>query len=157
MPPPFVIDLAGIDLDNVVVSKERIQEDNPQRGDMDHLEAIIHWDKEADVMVGYKEVRTDEFWCDGHLPGNPILPGVIMLEAAAQLSSFWMKNALGLKGFLAFGGVEDAKFRLPVRPPARLYLLGKAVKFRKRRSVCYVQGVVDGKLIFETTVAGVPM
>ena len=40
---------------------------------------------EQHLVVGYKDVRADEFWVRGHMPGNPLLPGVLMCEAAAQL------------------------------------------------------------------------
>ena len=157
MPPPLIIDLDSIDLDTLIVTPEQIREVNLQRYEMEHLNGIVHSDREKGVAVGFKDVRDDEFWCRGHIPGDPILPGVIMLEAAAQLAAYCIKTYLDLPGFIGFGGVDDTKFRAAVRPPARLYLLSEAIQIKKRKSICYLQGVCDGQMIFETKIAGMPM
>ena len=77
-----------------------------------------------------------------------------MIEAAAQLSSFFMKAIYGLKGFIGFSGIEGARFRDTILPGSRLYLLGHICKLRSRQYSAYVQGIVDGKMVFDTTVTG---
>ena len=156
MPPQFILDLSNIDLDAVRHGPEMIERVNPQRGDMRHLDAIVWHDDEGGI-IGYKDVRGDEFWVPGHIPGRPLLPGVIMLEAAAQVSSFCTKHVLGWEGFIGFGGLENCKFRLPVEPGSRLYILCKMTDSRHRRVRASVQGMVDGKLVFETEVIGTKM
>src|ERR1700710_195987 len=89
MPPQLLYALAGIDLDGILSDQEGIRAVNPQRGDMEQLNAIVYGDKEKGHIIGYKDVRADEFWVPGHIPGNPLLPGVLMLEAGAQLASFY--------------------------------------------------------------------
>lgn len=157
MPPEAILDLASIDLAHVEVNQEQIREVNLQRYEMEHLNGIVYFDREKGIMVGYKDVRPDEFWCRGHIPGDPILPGVIMIEAAAQLCAYFVKTELQLPGFIGFGGVEDCKFRAAVRPPARLYLVGRKVEMKRRRSICDIQGFVDGQMAFQTQIIGVPM
>jgi 3-hydroxyacyl-[acyl-carrier-protein] dehydratase len=116
MPPKLLFDLAGINLDHVLFNHDEIREYNAQRGDMEHLDAIVWVRQEQDQILGYKEVRTDEFWVPGHIPGKPLLPGVIMIEAAGQLASYYMRKYIGWKGFVGFGGVEAIKFRQIVVP-----------------------------------------
>ena len=116
MPPSLLLDLNSLDLTKILFDQEAIRKRNPQRGDMEHLNGIIWADPSVGRLVGFKDVRDDEFWVAGHIPGRPLLPGVIMIEAAAQLSSFYAMTYLGWDGFLGFGGVESCKFRLPVGP-----------------------------------------
>ena len=58
------------------------------------------------LSLGFKDVTENEFWVRGHIPGRPIMPGVIMIEAAAQMASFFMKRVYGLTGFIGFSGIE---------------------------------------------------
>jgi 3-hydroxymyristoyl/3-hydroxydecanoyl-(acyl carrier protein) dehydratase len=77
-----------------------------------------------------------------------------MIESAAQLLSFYVKEIFGLDAFIGFSGIESATFRLPVTPGQRLLLLGNLHKVRSRKYYAYVQGVVDGKFVFDATVSG---
>jgi 3-hydroxyacyl-[acyl-carrier-protein] dehydratase len=153
MPPPFLFDISGIDLDAVVADQTAIRAINPQRGDMEHLNGINYFTKEGRIL-GYKDVKSDEFWVAGHIPGRPLLPGVIMVEAAAQLASFYVKAVLGWDGFIGFGGVDHCKFRQPVLPGCRLYLLGLQLTTRHRRFCSRFQGMVDGQIVFEADIVG---
>jgi 3-hydroxyacyl-[acyl-carrier-protein] dehydratase len=153
MPPALLFDIAGIDLNRVVADQEAIRRFNPQRGDMEHLNGI-NWFDPVGKIVGYKDCRADEFWVPGHIPGRPLLPGVIMIESAAQLASFFVKAVLKWDGFIGFGGVHDCKFRQPVLPGSRLYLLGLQLDLRHRRFSSAFQGLVDGQLVFESIITG---
>src|SRR5260370_41120418 len=96
---------------------------------MEQLHAIIHMDTEKHIIVGYKDVRSDEFWVRGHFPGYPLLPGVLMCEAAAQLCSYYSAtHGLSQGDFIGFGGLENIRFRGQVRPGDRLGLIVKATK-----------------------------
>lgn len=157
MPPKFLFDLSTIDLDRVLFGHEGIREVNLQRGDMEHLDAIVWVDPERDHILGYKDVRADEFWVPGHIPGRPLLPGVVMIEAGGQIASFYLRKFLGWNCFIGFGGVDQCKFRLPVTPGCRLYLLAEKQWERHGRSCCAVQGVVKGDLVFEMEIVGMKM
>jgi 3-hydroxyacyl-[acyl-carrier-protein] dehydratase len=154
MPPQFLFDLAGIDLNRVVFDREAIRQFNPQRGQMEQLDSIVYVDEATERIIGFKDVRDDEFWVTGHIPGRPLLPGVIMIECGAQLASFYTRKIMGWTGFIGFGGVEDCKFRRQVTPGQRLYLIGQKVWERHRRMGCHVQGIVDGSIVFEATIIG---
>ncbi len=156
MPPQLLFDISAAKLDAVVAGQDAIREINPQRGDMEHLNGINWFDHEGRIL-GYKDVREDEFWVPGHIPGRPLLPGVIMIEAAAQVSSYYVKAVLKCDGFIGFGGVEKCKFRLPVLPGCRLYILAQQTGSRHRRFTSDIQGIVAGQLVFEATIIGAAM
>lgn len=154
MPPAFLFDLSRIDLNQILFDKGTICKHNPQRYEMQQLDAVLWYDKEKFLVLGYKDITEAEFWNRGHIPGRPLMPGVIMIEAAAQLSSFFVKQIYELTGFIGFASIEMAKFRATVEPGQRLYLLGHITKFKRRKYTCSVQGVVDNTLVFETVVSG---
>ena len=154
MPPKFVFDISGIDLNQLAYDQEQIRAANPQRGDMEMLNGIVYAAPELGRIIGYKDVRADEFWVPGHIPGRPLLPGVLMIECAAQLASFYTRKFVGWKGFIGFGGVEDCKFRMQVPPGKRMYVMLQKIWERHRRILCKAQGIVDGQLAFEASIVG---
>ena len=157
MPPAALIDTAALDTSRILVDREGIGRCNPQRFEMQQLSAIIHLDVEKNLVIGYKDVRPDEFWVAGHIPGRPLLPGVLMIEAAAQLASFYVKAVRKWDGFIGFGGVEHCKFRQQVLPGCRLYLMAKQISARHSRFTSAIQGLVNGQLVFESTITGVEL
>jgi 3-hydroxyacyl-[acyl-carrier-protein] dehydratase len=115
-------------------------------------------DTSQHLLAGYKDVRPDEFWVRGHMPGYPLLPGVIMCEAAAQLCSFYIVCHKLMEGdFIAFGGLENVRFRAPVKIGDRLVLIGKAIKLHRRQVNCHVQGFVGSTMCFHADVIGMPL
>jgi 3-hydroxyacyl-[acyl-carrier-protein] dehydratase len=157
MPPEVMFDVSTVDDGRVVFNTAQIEEVNPQRFEMMQLTAIVHVDLENNICVGYKDVTNEEFWVRGHMPDFPLMPGVIMCEAGAQLLGFFAKKYLVPVGsFIVFGGMEDVRFRGQVKPGDRLWLVGKMVKVHRRQVVCDVQGFVAGKMVFEGRLTGMP-
>ncbi len=158
MPPVTHLDPAHIDLTKVVADQEAIRKVNPQRFEMEHLTAIVHVDRENHLAAGYKDVRPDEFWVRGHMPDYPLLPGVIMCEAAAQLCSYYTFTQGLLQGdFIGFGGMENVRFRGTVHPGDRLVLIAKGIRVHRRQTIFNVQGFVGNTMVFHADVIGVPM
>jgi 3-hydroxyacyl-[acyl-carrier-protein] dehydratase len=158
MPPLLHLDPAGLDLTKVVADLDAIHAVNPQRFEMDQLSAIVHVDAEQQIVAGFKDVANDEFWVRGHLPGYPLLPGVLMCEAAAQLCSYYICTHGLMQGdFIGFGGLENVRFRAPVRVGDRLVLIGKMVKLNRRQAIFNVQGFVGSTMVFHADVLGVPL
>jgi 3-hydroxyacyl-[acyl-carrier-protein] dehydratase len=158
MPPGPHLDPSTVDLNRVLADADAIRKINPQRFEMEQLTAIVYVDPSQHVVVGYKDVGTDEFWVRGHMPGYPLLPGVLMCEAAAQLCTYYIAtNGLMHGDFIAFGGLENVRFRSPVRLGDRLVLIGKAVKVDRRKAVFNVQGLGGGTMVFHADVVGMPL
>lgn len=158
MPPPLLIDPSAFSAMNLIADKECIRKANPQRYEMEHLDGILLLDSNKQLIVGYKDVKEDEFWVRGHMPGYPLLPGVLMCESAAQLSSYYCAATNQTNGdFVGFGGMEEVRFRQPVRIGQRLYLVGKALKLTRRQVVFNVQGFVDSTLVFHGNIIGIAL
>jgi 3-hydroxyacyl-[acyl-carrier-protein] dehydratase len=158
MPPVLHIDPASLDLTRILGDQDAIRKVNPQRFDMEQLTAIVYVDPSQHIVAGYKDVRADEFWVPGHMPNYPLLPGVLMCEAAAQMCSYYIAtNGLMQGDFIGFGGLENVRFRSPVRPGDRLVLIGKAIKLNRRQAVFNVQGFVSSTMVFHADVLGLPL
>ena len=154
MPPQLLFDISRIDLNATLFDQDAIRQINPHRGDMEQLNGVIWADPVKHEILGYKDVRPNEFWVPGHIPGRPLLPGVLMIEAAAQLASIHIKKYIGWTGFVGFGGLDGAKFRQTVAPGCRLYILVKKDWERHRRIGCSAQGLVNGNVVFECGIIG---
>jgi 3-hydroxyacyl-[acyl-carrier-protein] dehydratase len=115
---------------------------------VDRVEAL---DPERSITA-IKAVTINEPFFQGHFPGRPIMPGVLIVEALAQAAGVLAVEALGLAGsgkLVYFMAIEGAKFRAPVEPGVLLRL---DVEFlQKRSTVCKFAGraSVDGKLAAE--------
>jgi 3-hydroxyacyl-[acyl-carrier-protein] dehydratase len=157
MPPQFLLDLSGIDLNHVLFGPEEIRKANPHRGDMEMLQGIIWADNQQHAIMGFKDIGADEFWVSGHIPGRPLFPGVLMIETAAQLASFYTKKYLNWTGFVGFGAADNCRFRMQVSPGVRMIFLAKMVWERHRRILCNTQGIVNGQLAFEGDIMGTQM
>ena len=155
----LIIDVAEINLNTVIASIDEIRKLNPQRHEMEQLTAIVYEDHSRGICVGYKDVGRDEFWARGHMPGMPLMPGVIMCEAAAQLSSYYVQKHDLLKAkMVGFGGLEEVRFRDPVVPGDRLVIACKLLKARPRRMlICRFQGFVGGTVVLEGIIKGIPL
>lgn len=154
-----LFDLAKLDLTQVAVSWQRVGEINPHAGHMRQLDHVIWLTDDFRNAVGVKHVRDDEFWVPGHVPGRPLFPGVLMIEAAAQLCSLTQRLRPDIHAdmFIGFTRCDDVVFRGQVVPGDTLYLLAKLLSHRPRRFTSAAQGIVNGSLVFEATITGMVM
>ena len=110
---------------------------------------------ERDVSItAIKAVSMNEGFFQGHFPGRPIMPGVLIVEAMAQAAGILAVESLGLADsgkLVYFMAIEGAKFRTPVEPGCLLTL--DVAFVQKRSSVCKFTGraSVDGKLAAEAS------
>lgn len=95
------------------MNREEIKKILPHRDDMLLLDEVENIDGKA---VGYYKVRGDEFFLNGHFPGNPIVPGVILCEILAQSACVLMQDAMSEGKLPVYTGLNNVKFRLPVKP-----------------------------------------
>ncbi len=152
----LIEDWSKIDLKAEVVSKDEILKLNAQRFEFEQLDKLVYLDLENALAVGVKLQTLEEFWIKGHIPGRPLMPGVLMIEMAAQLSSIVFHKILDTQGkvFFGFGGVDKIKFRGSVEPGSEYIMVAKALKIRPRIAIFEVQGYVAGKQVFEGEVTG---
>lgn len=152
MPPPLIIQPDQINTDKVLYDRAAIYSRMPHRFEFEMLDAICLL--EGDLAAAYLDCREDAWWVRGHVPGRPIFPGVLQLEAAAHLVAFATRYVHGGKAFVGFGGVDACRFREMIIPPARLVLVARVTDNRPRRVRGDVQGLVDGRLAFQASIAG---
>ncbi len=153
MPPPLLVDFQKLDLNQICLTKDEIYDLLPHRFEFRLLDGVCMVDRESGRIVAFADIRNEDWWVRGHVPQRTLLPGVLMLEMAAQASAVLAKLK-GTDSFIGFGGVDNCKFRETVVPPARLYIIGVGVDYRPRRIVSDTQGVTDGKLVFEARITG---
>ena len=155
---PLILDFSEFDPNKVVADIEEIRQYNPQRFEMEQLTAVCYENKETKTCVAYKDVTKDEFWVRGHMPGMPLMPGVIMCEAAAQLASYCtMKWQLIDVEMVGYGGLEGVRFRGLVRPGDRLIIVARLLKARRAMLTCEFQGFVGENMVFEGVLKGIPL
>lgn len=155
----LILDFSAYDLDHVVADIEEIHRYIPQRFEMEQVTAIVYDDAESGVCVGYKDVRADEFWVRGHMPGMPLMPGVMMCEAAAQLCSYHAQkhNLLGTE-MIGFGGLDNVRFRGIVVPGDRIVIAAQRLQVRVGAMIrCRFQCFVREQLVCEGEMRGIPI
>lgn len=128
---------------------------NPHRHELMLLDGICMVTE--DCAVGFADITEEDFWVRGHFPERPLMPGVLMCEAAAQLSAYFAKTTgLAEIGTVGLGGLDSVRFRGPVVPGDRLVLMLK--KGRVRKNVMFsadFQGYVKDNMVVEGVIKGV--
>jgi UDP-3-O-[3-hydroxymyristoyl] N-acetylglucosamine deacetylase/3-hydroxyacyl-[acyl-carrier-protein] dehydratase len=134
-----------------MVGLKAIEEVLPHRYPFLLVDRILELDMGRRV-VGIKNVTINEPFFRGHFPGHPIMPGVLIIEAMAQVGGYLLMRSLDAraeKKVMYFTGIDRAKFRRPVVPGDQLRLEVEVLQVR--RQVCRMrgEGLVDGKLVAE--------
>ena len=157
MPAQPLVDLSTLDLTQVRVGSEEIRKLCRQRNRFSMIDGILHDAPQEQLIVGFKDLTAEDWWAPDHIPGRPIFPGVLQLEAAAQLATwqFLSYHSKNPEQFVGFGGLNETRFRGVVIPPGRLILVAKTVRVRSSMFTYAAQAFVDGKLVMETEILGV--
>jgi len=155
----FIVDLDLLDFDRPLADIEAIRAINPQRHEMEQLTAVLYENTAENTCAAYLQTSYDSFWVRGHMPGMPLMPGMLMIEAAAQVASFFtQRNDLLGADMVGFGGVDGVKFRGIVLPGDRLIVMVKLVRARRNRMiVAQFQGVVGDQIVCEGELKGIPI
>jgi 3-hydroxyacyl-[acyl-carrier-protein] dehydratase len=116
------------------------------------IDRIVEFER-AKRLVAIKNVTINEPFFQGHFPGYPIMPGVLVIEAMAQAGGIVMMSELPDRHqkLVVFTGIERAKFRRPVTPGDQLRIEIEVLSFRTRAGRIEGKAFVDGKLACEAT------
>ncbi len=156
--PRALVDLSSLDLTKDVMPEEELRAVLPHDHEFKMLDGICHFDKEAGVIVGYKDWGEAPWWGRGHIPGRPIMPGVLMVEGCAQVSTTLMKKREGWgdEKFIGLGGLSHVRFRGQVVPPCRIHFVSVAGKRSGNRLAKYpAQCFLGDKMIMQAEILGV--
>ena len=129
-----------------MLNKEEIKQIIPQREPflmIDRVEEYVP----GESCVAYKEVREDEYYFKGHFPGNPIMPGVLIVESLAQTGAVVILSMEENKGRNAlFGGIDKLRFKKQVVPGNTLKLEVRIIKKKGPIGIGEAIATVDGKV-----------
>ena len=152
-----LIDFSEFDEDKIVADLDAVLAVNPHRFELRLLDGVLY---QNDLYaVGYKDIPEDAFWVRGHFPERPLMPGVLICECAAQLSSYFaIKTKLVDGGYVGLGGFEKVRFRGPVVPGDRLIVMLKRGKVRQNVMFSAdFQGFVNKEIVVEGVIKGVAL
>lgn len=157
---PEKIDPSQFPSDQAVLELDDIQKLIPHRYEFTQVHKVLAFDDEAKTCVAWRKGEPDEFWVRGHVPGRPMMPGVMMLEVLAQTAVVHGHSRWGMNDqhkWVGFGGVESVRFRGIVEPGEDLWVSGYMVRADARRGYLKWMGQIyrgDGELVCEGTVIG---
>lgn len=135
---------------DAMMDREGIKEYLPHREPLLLVDRIIEMEK-GQRVVAERDIQPDEPWFEGHFPGQPVLPGVLIVESMAQAAgvlAFWSEDSKG-EGAAYFTSIDKVRFRRPVVPGETLRL--ELDLIRRRGKLWRFQGhaYVDGQLVAE--------
>ncbi|HOU32986.1 MAG TPA: 3-hydroxyacyl-ACP dehydratase FabZ [Synergistaceae bacterium] len=105
---------------------------------------------DGEHVIGLKNITINEPFFVGHFPDEPVMPGVLLLEAMGQVAAMLVVNLPEASGMVSYlTGVNNARFRRPVKPGDQLITEARLIKFRSRVGKVQVTGRVDGEVAAE--------
>ena len=152
-----IVDFSEFSFDDAIADQAKVYEVNPHRFELALLDGVLFLDETR--IVGYHNVPDEPFWARGHFPGRPMMPGVLISEVAAQLTSY-LATERDVRQNLEIGlaGLEKIRFRYRVMPGDQLVVMCKMIKSRAGAIiVTEYQAYVGQTLASEGQIKGVAM
>lgn len=154
----LIVDPALYDVEKPLAGIEEIRRVNPHRFELEQLSGILYENFETKTAVGFLETSEKSFWVRGHLPDFPLMPGVIMCEAAAQLTCYFANKYDMMPGcMIGLGGLDDIRFRGVVRPGDRLVIQTRLLHCKRVLISAEFIILVERSMVCEGIVKGAPL
>lgn len=137
--------------DKKTFTLEEIQELLPHRYPFALVDRIVDY-VPGERAVGLKNVTFNEPHFQGHFPGKPLMPGVLIVEAMAQVGGIVLSQIPSVDGLCVFAGIDKVKFRKPVVPGDQLVITTELITIKRGRfGKMKSRAEVDGQLACEGT------
>lgn len=154
----LIVDHSLYDVANPIADIEEIRKQNEHRFEMEQLTGILYENYDEKTAVGYLDTSNQSFWVRGHMPGFPLMPGVIMCESAAQLTSYFANKYDLMAGCLiGLGGIDEVRFRGVVRPGDRFVVQARMVHCKRMLITAEFIGLIGHGIVCEGIIKGVPL
>ncbi len=138
---------------NRVLDTKEIMKILPHRYPFLLVDRIVELDLEKGIIVGQKNLTINEAFFQGHFPGAPIMPGVLILEALAQTGGVLLHLRSNPDKIAVLLNINNAKFRHPVRPGDVLFLRAEGLHFSSKGGRIAVRAMVGEKIAAEAEIA----
>ena len=143
------IEIGYLPKENQVLDAKTIMQILPHRPPFLFVDRITFLER-GKRAVGIKNVTNNDYFFQGHFPGRPVMPGVLIIEAMAQVGGVMMLSPEQNRGKIAyFMAANDIKFRKVVVPGAQLVFEVEAGRIKSRTGQVYAKALVDGKVVAE--------
>lgn len=116
------------------------------------VDRVLEMDLEKEIILAQKNVTMNESFFQGHFPGAPIMPGVLILEALAQAGGILVHSKKPGHKIAVLLSVNEAKFRHPVKPGDVLYLKCQGLHFSNKGGRVKAEALVEEKVVVEAEI-----
>lgn len=142
-----------VSVSNRILDTKEIMKILPHRYPFLLVDRIVELDLEKGIIVGQKNLTINEAFFQGHFPGAPIMPGVLILEALAQTGGVLLHLRSNPNKIAVLLNINNAKFRHPVRPGDVLFLRAEGLHFSSKGGRIAVRAMVGDKIAAEAEIA----
>ena len=154
-----MVDLSSLNLTDHAVPEEQLRTALPHEHEFRMIDDICYLDPEGKLIVGYKVWDENPWWARGHIPGRPLMPGVLMIEGCAQAAGVLVKGS-GMwpeEAFCALAGVTQARCRRMITAPSKVFFVATLGKQTTKIARFPVQCIIDGEVALDGECLGVPV